>query len=94
MSWTKLLFDAKEYRAAIARVFSIGGRHYPGSMQACYVINAPYTASVLWKLLAPLMHEDVRRRVTISSGVPRELVDALGGEAAVTRLSECSPHVL
>ena len=51
-------------------------------------------APMWWKLLAPLMHEDVRRRVTISSGVPRELVDALGGEAAVTRLSECSPHVL
>lgn len=94
VSWAQLLLDAKEQRAVIGRVFSVGGNHFPGSMHKCYIINAPYAASLLWRLIAPLIKEAVRCKVTISSGVPSELVDAIGGDAAFRQMVECSPHVM
>ena len=94
VNWTRLLLDAKHHRRALTRVFGIGGHNYPGCMYRCYIVNAPYSASLLWRLVRPLMNAEARRKVSLSSGVPPDLVDILGGNAAFCRMLECSPHVM
>ena len=73
-------------------VFGIGGSHWPDIAQHYYCVHAPLSARWLWWVITPLAGEHVRGKVSFHSGVPLELVEALGGEDAVRRMEDCSPH--
>lgn len=91
--WSSLISDARQYWSSVARIMGLASTNWPGIAEHYVAINAPYTATLLWKLIAPLAGEHVKDKVTFSRGVPPELLSLLGGEAAVERMQQCSPHV-
>ena len=93
VSWSQLVLDARRHWTTVARVFGVGGTHWPDIAAHYYVINAPYAACLLWKIIMPLAGDYVKHKVTISRGIPSELVEAVGGEAAFERMLHCSPHI-
>lgn len=93
VNWSRLFADVRQHWSAVSRVFALGSTHWPAIASHYYVINAPYTATLLWKLLAPLCGDHVKEKVSFSRGMHPELMAALGGEAAAERMQQCSPHV-
>lgn len=91
--WKTLLSDARNHWATVSRVFAVGQDHWPDLASRYFIIHAPFAASFLWKLITPLVGEHVKHKVSFDSGVPAELKRVLGGDAAVERMLECSPHV-
>lgn len=93
VSWTTLISDARRHWSTVTRVFSVGQDHWPDVSSRYFVIHAPFAVHYLWKLISPLAGEHTRQKVSFSKGVPPELIAALGGEGAVERMLQCSPHV-
>jgi hypothetical protein len=94
VSWTTLLSDTRRHWSTVSRVFGIGNDHWPDLSSRYFVIHAPFAVHYAWKLIAPLASEGTRAKVSFCKGVPPELAAALGGEDAVQRMLECSPHIL
>lgn len=90
-SWYKVIYDVKAFRGALGRIFAIGNEHYPDQLYRCFVLNAPSIATVVWRLLSAFLSERVLHRVQVSSGVPPELAEVLGGENAVERMLDLIP---
>lgn len=88
--FSSLLRDASATRA-LARLMSVGEQHYPENLHKCFVINAPTIAQLVWKLLKPAISAETSRKVQISSGVPSELKQALGGHDAVQEMMAAVP---
>jgi len=84
-AWS-FLSEVRAHRPAIKRIFAIGSEHFPDLLYKCYVLNAPTVAALVWRCVAPFMSEQAQAKVCISRGVPPELAEALGGEAAVRRM--------
>ena len=91
--WKTLLYDVRTHWATVRRVINVGQSHWPDLSNKYFVIHAPYMATFLWKVVTPLINEHTRHKVSFDGGVPAELLQAVGGEEAVERMLECSPHV-
>ena len=52
----------------IKAVSKIGTSYYPELMRRVYIINAPWAFSAVWKLVAPFLPEQTRKKISISSG--------------------------
>ena len=87
-SWYKVIYDVKECRGVLGRVFSVGSEHYPDQLYRCFILNAPSVAMVVWRILSSFLSAHSLNRVQISSGVPPELAEALGGDEAVRRMQQ------
>jgi len=85
-SWYKVIYDVKDNRGMLGRVFSVGSEHYPDQLYRCFILNAPSVAMVAWRIISSFLSERVLHRVQISGGVPPELAEALGGDEAVRRM--------
>ena len=48
----------------------------------------------MWNALKPVLNERTRQKVTITSGVPDQLRDAVGGEDALQRMLRSVPPAL
>jgi hypothetical protein len=90
-SWFKVIHDVKECRGVLSRIFALGGEHYPEQLHRCFILNAPSVAMVVWRILSSFLNPRVLHRVQISSGVPQELAEVLGGDEAVRRMLELLP---
>jgi len=51
----------------IKKTIGIANTHYPERSFVIFVINAPFYASLAWKILKPLVHENTQRKVRILS---------------------------
>lgn len=60
----------------------------------CYVINAPKWITMFWGLIRPLLNDRTRKKISISSGVPDALRQALGGEDKLQEMLSSVPAVL
>lgn len=90
-SWYKVIHDVKDCRGVLSRIFAAGAEHYPAQLDRCFILNAPSVAMVVWRILSSFLSERVLHRVQISSGVPQELAEVLGGDEAVRRMLELLP---
>jgi hypothetical protein len=59
----------------IKKTVGIANQHYPERSYVIFVINAPWVASLMWKLVKPLVHENTQRKVRILS--PKETFQGL-----------------
>jgi len=59
----------------IKKTVGIANTHYPERSYVIFVINAPWMASLMWKLVKPLVHENTQRKVRILS--PKETFQGL-----------------
>ena len=60
----------------------------------CYVINAPKWATFGWTIVRSVLNDRTRDKVTISTGIPDALTQALGGEEALQAMCDSVPPVL
>lgn len=88
--FSTLLRDTSATRA-LARLLSMGEEHFPENLHKCFVINAPAIAGLVWKLLKPALTAETGRKVQISSSVPKELQQALGGDEGVKAMLASLP---
>lgn len=51
----------------IKKTVGIANQHYPERSYVIFVVNAPFYASMGWKLLKPLVHENTQKKVKILS---------------------------
>lgn len=51
----------------IKKTVGIANLHYPERSYVIYVVNAPFYASLGWKLIKPLVHENTQKKVKILS---------------------------
>lgn len=65
---------------AFGRLAGNDAAHYPDTLAHVFVVNAPYLFSALARLIAPFMDPDTYSKVHVSSGVPGELAECVGGE--------------
>ena len=87
-----LLHDVGAARS-LSGLLSVGEQHYPENLHKCFVINAPTIAQIVWRLLKPAISAETSRKVCISTGVPAELEETLGGKEAVeTMLAVRAPE--
>lgn len=89
-TWT-LLWEAKNHRQLLGRLLEMGEEHYPEQLCRTFVINAPPLFSGIWTLCKLFLSERTKYKVTISATVPPELVEALGGRAAVAKVRAALP---
>lgn len=85
-SMWRLFCDVRETRGVLGRVMAMGEAHYPETLYRCFVINASSVVASAWTMCRPFLSVRNQRKVTISTGVPKELVHALGGEAKVAEM--------
>ena len=45
--------------------------HYPETLKACYLINAPAIFSLIWKLVQHMFDPNVRQKARARTGPPR-----------------------
>lgn len=55
-------------------VNSVVGERFPESVDKVYIVNAPYVFAALFSLIKPALHKDLVAKISITSGVPRELL--------------------
>lgn len=65
----------------VARTLALGSTHYPENLYRGFIINIPTVFSVGWKVISPVLNENARRLITISSGTCEEELKALVGAA-------------
>eukprot|EP00931_Biecheleriopsis_adriatica_P000599 TRINITY_DN100676_c0_g1_i1.p1 TRINITY_DN100676_c0_g1~~TRINITY_DN100676_c0_g1_i1.p1 ORF type:complete len:274 (+),score=56.55 TRINITY_DN100676_c0_g1_i1:18-839(+) len=53
---------------------------YPDSLAHVFVVNAPALFTALYAMIKPLVNADTLAKVTLSSSVPDELLEALGAD--------------
>eukprot|EP00322_Chrysochromulina_rotalis_P012129 CAMPEP_0115856602 /NCGR_PEP_ID=MMETSP0287-20121206/15140_1 /TAXON_ID=412157 /ORGANISM="Chrysochromulina rotalis, Strain UIO044" /LENGTH=256 /DNA_ID=CAMNT_0003310787 /DNA_START=8 /DNA_END=778 /DNA_ORIENTATION=+ len=90
-AWS-LLWDVKETRGVLGPVLSMGEAHFPDNLHRCFVINASNMFAGIWRICTPFLSERTQRKVSISTTVPKELVEALGGEAEVGKMMASVPE--
>ena len=84
-------FDVPALRS-LGRILTIGQAHFPESLYRCYVINAPWFITTCWRVIKLFVNERVQKKVVFSTGVPRELIDVLGGEEALQAMMASVPE--
>ena len=87
---SSLLRDVSATRA-LAGLMSDGEAHYPENLNKAFVVNAPSMASVLWRVVGVALSAETRAKVQISTRVPKELEEALGGPEAVEAMMASVP---
>jgi hypothetical protein len=70
----------------IKKTVGIANMHYPERSYVIYVINAPFFASIGWKLLKPLVHENTQKKVKILSA--SETLKGLQEHIDITQIPE------
>lgn len=86
-----LLWDAKESRHTLGPILSMGEKHYPENLCKCFVINAGSLFSGIWTVVKPFLSQRTQDKVKISTNIPKELTDALGGEEHVAQMMSTVP---
>jgi hypothetical protein len=51
----------------LKKTIGYANQHYPERSYVIYVVNAPFYASMLWKIVKPMVHENTQRKVRILS---------------------------
>ena len=64
VTMTDLAGNNMEY---IKKTVGIANQHYPERSYVIFIVNAPFFASLGWKLVKPLVHENTQQKVRILS---------------------------
>lgn len=70
----------------IKKTLAIANQHYPERSYIIYVLNAPFFASMMWKLIKPLVHPNTQKKVNILSS--RETLEGLLKNIDITQIPE------
>ena len=56
---------------ALGEMAKVAADHYPETLKACYLINAPAIFSLIWKLVQHMFDPNVRQKARARTGHPR-----------------------
>eukprot|EP00931_Biecheleriopsis_adriatica_P110241 TRINITY_DN8449_c0_g1_i1.p1 TRINITY_DN8449_c0_g1~~TRINITY_DN8449_c0_g1_i1.p1 ORF type:complete len:1117 (-),score=203.84 TRINITY_DN8449_c0_g1_i1:48-3398(-) len=79
LSWWQ--YSSREITEKVKAVLQPGG-FYVEAVAHMYVINASTLFSMAWKVISSFISPWTASKITVSSGVPDELIDVLGGPSA------------
>ena len=88
----KLVWECKETRGTLGPILNMGETHYPNNLYRCFIINASGLFTGIWKVIKPFLSQRTQQKVTISTHVPKDLVDAMGGAAKVEDMMATVPE--
>lgn len=69
-----LMGDALEFLKLTSKTIQL---HYVERCSHMYIVNAPMFFNLVWKVVAPLLHENTRRKIRILSGDTSELLQCI-----------------
>lgn len=70
----------------LAKMLSMGSTHYPENLYRGFIINAPTVFSMAWKIISPVLNENTRRIMNISSSSCEGPLQELIGDAQLQRV--------
>ncbi|CAE7923082.1 sec14 [Symbiodinium sp. KB8] len=80
--------------SAFAAVSQIDEAHYPDSVAAIFVVNAPWYFTSLFTMIRPSLNEDTYTKIHFSRCVPEEMLQCLGEDCSfgANKLSGMGPN--
>ena len=74
--------DALDFLKAASKVVQ---QHYVERSHKMFIVNAPGWFSVLWKVIAPLLHENTRRKINIIGRDHQQIQEAIDADSLPTK---------